>query len=62
MNARGTRLGGGLQFFITIVKVGSLLFIIVLPFVVYAGGVRSRRYPPKVEHLHADVAGRLGSA
>src|SRR5262245_19186483 len=32
VNARGTRLGGGLQFVITIVKIASLLFIIVLPF------------------------------
>src|SRR5262245_54188186 len=30
VNARGTRLGGGIQLFLTIIKVGSLLFIIVL--------------------------------
>src|SRR5688572_638750 len=34
VNARGTRLGGGLQLFITILKVGSILFIIALPFAV----------------------------
>jgi amino acid transporter len=50
VNARGTRLGGGLQLVITIVKVGSLLFIIVLPFVVYAA-VAAPSHPPKVEHL-----------
>src|SRR6185312_15239082 len=36
VNARGTRLGGGLQLVITIVKVASLLFVIVLPFCVLA--------------------------
>ncbi|MCE9567065.1 MAG: amino acid permease [Planctomycetes bacterium] len=50
VNARGTRLGGGLQFFITILKVGSLLFIIALPFAVYAF-VSEPTYPPKLEHL-----------
>ncbi len=50
VNARGTRIGGGLQLLITIVKVGSLLFIIVLPFAVVAA-VSEPRYPPKVEHL-----------
>jgi amino acid transporter len=34
VNVIGVRWGGGLQFFITLVKVGSLLAIIVLPFVV----------------------------
>ncbi len=34
VNVLGVRWGGGLQFFITLVKVGSLLAIIVLPFVV----------------------------
>ncbi len=50
VNARGTRLGGGLQFGITLVKVGSLLFIIVLPFAVLAA-VSEPKYPPKVEYL-----------
>jgi basic amino acid/polyamine antiporter, APA family len=36
INARGTRWGGGVQVFITAIKVGSLLFILVLPFVVLA--------------------------
>ncbi len=34
VNVLGVRWGGGLQFFITLVKVGSLLAIIVLPFAV----------------------------
>lgn len=50
VNARGTRLGGGLQLLITVVKVGSLLFIIVLPFAVYAA-VSEPTYPPRVENL-----------
>jgi amino acid transporter len=50
VNARGTRLSGGLQFFITVLKVGSLLFIIVLPFAVYAA-VSEPAYPPKLDHL-----------
>src|SRR5437773_1160999 len=33
VNARGVRWGGGLQLVVTTVKVGSLLFIAVLPFV-----------------------------
>src|SRR5262245_51309828 len=36
VNVRGVRWGGGLQFFITTVKVGSLLAITVLPFVAMA--------------------------
>ena len=36
LNARGTRLGGGVQLAITIVKVASLLLIIALPFLVLA--------------------------
>jgi basic amino acid/polyamine antiporter, APA family len=50
VNARGTRIGGGLQFFLTVVKVGSLLFIIALPFAVYAF-MSEPTHPPKVEHL-----------
>jgi basic amino acid/polyamine antiporter, APA family len=34
VNVLGVRWGGGLQFFITLIKIGSLLGIIVLPFVV----------------------------
>src|SRR5262245_29063718 len=33
VNVRGVRWGGGLQLFITLVKVGSLLAIMILPFV-----------------------------
>src|SRR5262249_49372309 len=33
VNVRGVRWGGGLQLIITLVKVGSLLFFILLPFV-----------------------------
>ena len=50
VNARGTRLGGGVQLVITIVKVGSLLFLIVLPFAVYAA-VADPTYPPRAEYL-----------
>jgi basic amino acid/polyamine antiporter, APA family len=50
VNARGTRLGGGLQFVVTLVKVASLLFIIALPFVVYAV-VADPPYPPKGANL-----------
>src|SRR5262245_9062135 len=50
VNARGTRLGGALQFLITVLKVGSLLFIIALPFAVYAA-VSTPQYPPRIAHL-----------
>ncbi|HSQ56188.1 MAG TPA: amino acid permease [Gemmata sp.] len=50
VNARGTRIGGGLQFAITLLKVASLLFIIVLPFVVLAV-VSEPTHPPNLEHL-----------
>ena len=50
VNARGTRLGGGLQFVLTVVKVASLLFIIVLPFAVYAATTEPT-HPPRLEHL-----------
>src|SRR5438045_1507427 len=36
VNARGVKWGGGLQLLITLVKVGSLIFIIALPFLVLA--------------------------
>jgi APA family basic amino acid/polyamine antiporter len=36
INARGTRLGGGLQVFLTTIKVGTLVCIAVLPFVFMA--------------------------
>lgn len=50
VNARGTRIGGGLQLVITIVKIGSLLFVIALPFAVLAA-VSEPQYPPRVAHL-----------
>src|SRR5687767_1567047 len=34
VNARGTKLGGTVQFFLTLLKVGTLLFIIALPFAI----------------------------
>ncbi len=50
VNARGTRLGGKLQVIVTTVKVGSLLFIIVLPFAILAA-VSEPAHPPRVEYL-----------
>ncbi|MBY0458610.1 MAG: amino acid permease [Gemmataceae bacterium] len=50
VNARGTKIGGGVQFFLTLLKVFSLLFIIALPFAVYAFVSEPAR-PPKGEHL-----------
>jgi amino acid transporter len=38
VNVRGARWGGGLQVFITLVKVGTLLAIAVLPFIVLLSG------------------------
>ncbi len=50
VNARGTKLSGRLQFAITVLKVGSLLFIVALPFAVYAM-VAEPTHPPRVSHL-----------
>ena len=50
VNARGTKLGGALQIVITTVKVGSLLFIVALPFAVMAA-VSEPQAPPRIEHL-----------
>jgi amino acid transporter len=50
VNVRGTRLSGTVQFGITLLKVASLLFIIALPFAVYAA-VAEPTHPPKVAHL-----------
>src|SRR5262245_35498524 len=50
VNIRGTFLGGAVQFCITLVKVASLLFIIALPFAVYAM-VAEPTHPPKMSHL-----------
>lgn len=54
LNVRGTRLSGAVQFGITLLKVASLLFIIALPFAVYAL-VAEPTYPPKVAHLSPAV-------
>ncbi|MBN9121772.1 MAG: amino acid permease [Planctomycetes bacterium] len=50
VNVRGTRLSGTVQFGITLLKVASLLFIIALPFAVYAA-VAEPTHPPKAAHL-----------
>ena len=51
VNIRGVRWGGGLQFFITSIKVASLLGIMILPFVV-AAWVNSPSVPrPEVTRL-----------
>lgn len=50
VNARGTKLGGILQLIVTTVKVSSLLFIAMLPFIVWAM-VNEPQHPPKMEHL-----------
>ncbi|HUR54089.1 MAG TPA: APC family permease, partial [Gemmataceae bacterium] len=50
VNARGTKLGAGLQVVVTSVKVGSLLFIIVLPFAVLAA-VSQPTAPPRIANL-----------
>src|SRR5581483_332914 len=46
VNVRGVRWGGGLQLFITLVKVGSLLAIIALPFVVFGLAAPGSTAPP----------------
>jgi amino acid transporter len=52
VNVRGVRWGGGLQLFITLVKVGSLLAIIALPFVVFGlAGPGSTAPPPEPANL-----------
>ncbi|QJW99944.1 APC family permease [Frigoriglobus tundricola] len=50
VNMRGTFLGGAVQFAITVLKVASILFIITLPFGVYAL-VAEPTYPPTLGHL-----------
>ena len=50
VNIRGTFLGGAVQFAITVLKVASILFIITLPFVVYAL-VAEPTHPPSLSYL-----------
>ncbi|MCS6864243.1 MAG: amino acid permease [Gemmataceae bacterium] len=50
VNARGTRLGGGVQLALTLLKVFSLLFIISLPFAVYAYHAEPT-LPPRRDNL-----------
>src|SRR6516165_1738853 len=50
VSIRGTFFSGAVQFAITVLKVASLLFIIAVPFVIYAM-VTEPTHPPKVSHL-----------
>lgn len=50
INARGTRLGGGVQLFLTILKVGSLFGILAIPVVVYLTAPDSPS-APTLEHM-----------
>lgn len=50
VNVRGVRWGGLLQLMVTTVKAGSLLAIILLPFVVLAW-CRDPEHPPRLENL-----------
>jgi amino acid transporter len=50
LSVRGTLLGGAVQFGITVLKVASLLFVIALPFAVYALAAEPS-HPPRVAHL-----------
>jgi amino acid transporter len=51
VNILGVRWGGGLQFFITLVKVGSLLAIIVLPFVILGLEPADPAHAPNIDNL-----------
>jgi len=57
VNIRGVRWGGGLQLFITTIKVASLLAIMVLPFVLWSQIDRSKGLP----FLGANTIGLLTS-
>lgn len=50
VNIRGTRIGGGLQVVLTSIKVGSLIGIALLPFLVLAA-VNGVSHPPQVANL-----------
>lgn len=52
VNARGTRLGGGLQVVVTTVKVASLILIALLPFIV-AGLASEPRARPTTAHINS---------
>jgi amino acid transporter len=51
VNIRGVRWGGGLQLIITLVKVGSLLFILVLPYCVLLFASGAGGAEPSVDNL-----------
>jgi basic amino acid/polyamine antiporter, APA family len=53
VNIRGVRWGGGLQFVVTTVKVGSLLFIAILPFVLAFKSNGGPDQPPHWNNLTA---------
>jgi amino acid transporter len=53
VNARGVRWGGGLQLIVTMVKVGSLLFIAILPFVLAFKSTGGSGQPPHWDYLTA---------
>jgi amino acid transporter len=61
VNARGTRLGGGLQLLVTAVKVGSLLFVAGLPFAL-AGLGQAPAGVPHTEYLTAPADRPLTAA
>jgi APA family basic amino acid/polyamine antiporter len=53
VNIRGVRWGGGLQFVVTTIKVGSLLFIALLPFVLAFKTSASPDQPPHWDYMSA---------
>src|SRR5205085_9923427 len=53
VNARGVRWGGGLQLVVTTVKVGSLLFIALLPFALAFKSSAAGNEPPHWDYLTA---------
>ncbi len=53
VNIRGVRWGGGLQFVVTLVKVGSLLFIALLPFMLAFKSNGGADQPPHWNYLTA---------
>jgi amino acid transporter len=60
VNVRGVKWGGLLQLFITIVKVGSLLAIAVLPFVVLAAANAPTATLPRADNLRPTWPGSWG--